>query len=103
MAEAWSLKPNLRTFLRGHGVKRRGLLFDILSPALGTPQLIAVMLVKGKNALKSLLAVPAEIVVDGHGSTSRGKLTAILPLAGKSRAVTYRKNKGLWLEALRTD
>ena len=53
---------------RCDGVECRGLLFDVLATTLRAAHFLAVVFMKREYALEGLVAVVADVVVDGHGT-----------------------------------
>jgi len=54
-------------FLAGHREKRGGFLLHILAAAVRAADIFLVVFLQGKNCLKRLVAVVADVVVYGHG------------------------------------
>jgi hypothetical protein len=51
----------------GNSVERSRFLLYVLAAALGALGFFVVVLMKGEHQFKSLLAIVADIVIDGHG------------------------------------
>jgi hypothetical protein len=62
---------NFLAFLRRYREERLGFLFDVSAPAMGTANFLVIVLIQGEDFFKFFVAIVAEIVVHGHGETSR--------------------------------
>jgi hypothetical protein len=52
----------------GHREKRCGLLFHILTAAVRTFGILFVVLVQSQSGFEGLMAIKANIIVNGHGN-----------------------------------
>jgi hypothetical protein len=66
-----SFAVNFLAFLRRYREERLGFLFDVSAATVRTANLIMIVLVQAEDFFKFFVAVIAEIIVHGHGETSR--------------------------------